>query len=158
MAKGTAQRGRAAGSGRAGRPQANGLAEAAPPAETFTIGDLSAEFSITTRTIRYYESVGLISPTRRGSTRIYSRRDRGRLILILRGKNLGFSLVEIGEYLALYDADRTGETQLKHLLAKVEAAIESLNSKRADIDRTLRELKEIRVKASELLTRMDRAG
>ncbi|HRD78102.1 MAG TPA: MerR family DNA-binding transcriptional regulator [Hyphomicrobiaceae bacterium] len=121
------------------------------PADAFTISDLSAEFAVTTRTIRFYESEGLISPTRRGSKRIYSRRDRRRLILILRGKNLGFSLEEIAEYLALYDADPSGVTQLKHLIGKVDAAIDELNRKRTDLDRTLRELKDIQAKARELL-------
>jgi DNA-binding transcriptional MerR regulator len=65
----------------------------------FAIGELAAEFGVTTRTIRFYESKGLISPARRGVARAYSRRDRARLKLILRGKNLGFSLEAIAAYL-----------------------------------------------------------
>jgi DNA-binding transcriptional MerR regulator len=65
----------------------------------FTIGELATEFGVTTRTIRFYESKGLISPARRGVARAYSRRDRARLKLILRGKNLGFSLEAIAAYL-----------------------------------------------------------
>ena len=63
----------------------------------YTIGELAGEFNVTTRTIRFYESKGLISPARRGVARAYSRRDRARLKLILRGKNLGFSLEEIAD-------------------------------------------------------------
>ncbi|MDG2391981.1 MAG: MerR family DNA-binding transcriptional regulator, partial [Thalassotalea sp.] len=74
---------------------------------TFSIGDLSREFDITTRSIRFYEDQGLISPARKGQTRIYNRRDRVRLKLILRGKRLGFSLAETGRLFELYDADKT---------------------------------------------------
>jgi DNA-binding transcriptional MerR regulator len=118
----------------------------AGPEETrlYTIGELAAEFDVTTRTIRFYESKGLISPARRGVARSYSRRDRARLKLILRGKNLGFSLEAIAEYLKLYDADPAHIAQTQMLLSGVESAIADLQAKRADLDRTLKELKEIR--------------
>lgn len=119
--------------------------------QLFTIGELAEEFDITTRTIRFYESRGLIRPARKGANRSYTRRDRARLILILRGKNLGFSLEDIAEYLALYDTDPGQQTQTQHLLEKVETAIADLNKKRADLDRTLKDLKEIRSKCSEHL-------
>ena len=99
---------------------------------------------MTTRAIRFYEAKGLIAPARRGVARSYSRRDRARLMLILRGKNLGFSLEEIAQYLALYDADPAQVAQTRMLLARIEAAIEDLQTKRADLDRTLRDLKDIR--------------
>jgi DNA-binding transcriptional MerR regulator len=99
---------------------------------------------VTTRAIRFYEAKGLIAPARRGVARSYSRRDRARLLLILRGKNLGFSLEEIAQYLALYDADPAQVAQTRMLLTRIEAAIEDLQMKRADLDRTLRELKDIR--------------
>ena len=86
----------------------------------YTIGELAGEFDVTTRTIRFYESKGLISPARRGVARAYSRRDRARLKLILRGKNLGFSLEEIAEYLKLYDADPAQMAQTQMLLSGVE--------------------------------------
>jgi DNA-binding transcriptional MerR regulator len=126
---------------------------AAVPDESrlFTIGELAAEFAVTTRTIRFYESKGLISPARRGVARAYSRRDRARLKLILRGKNLGFSLEAIGEYLKLYDADPAHIAQTQMLLNGVEEAIQSLQMKRADLDRTLKELKEIRAQCIEHL-------
>lgn len=72
-------------------------------AETFTIGELAAEFGITARALRFYEEEGLIAPGRDGATRIYSRRDRARVVWILRGKSVGFSLDDIGELLDLYD-------------------------------------------------------
>jgi len=117
----------------------------------YTIGELAGELGVTTRTIRFYESKGLIAPARRGVARAYSRRDRARLMLILRGKNLGFSLEAIGEYLKLYDADPAHIAQTQMLLAGVEEAIEDLQAKRADLDRTLKELKDIRTECIEHL-------
>lgn len=127
--------------------------ETPPPADAdadaaLTIGEIAADLDMTTRAIRFYESKGLITPKRRGVARFYTRRDRARLILILRGKNLGFSLEEIKEYLTIYDADPTQQTQLKHLQARVETHIEELNQKRADIERTLNELKSIRAQVA----------
>ncbi len=109
-----------------------------------SIGDLADEFGITTRAIRFYEARGLLSPERKGANRTYGRRDRARLRLILRGKNLGFSIEDIAEYLALYDSDPTQVTQTKLLLDKIEATIADLNQKRTDLDRTLAELRHIR--------------
>jgi DNA-binding transcriptional MerR regulator len=123
----------------------------ADPDIRFTIGELADEFGITTRTIRFYEARGLITPERKGANRSYSRRNRARLMLILRGKNLGFTLEDISEYLALYDTDPGQLAQTKLLLGKVENMMEDLNKKRADIDRTLRDLKEIRARCHEYL-------
>ena len=128
-----------------------------PPAATdddagLSIGDLAAEFGITTRTIRFYESRGLLAPERRGTNRTYSRRDRARLRLILRGKNLGFSLEDIGDYLSLYDSDPAQITQTRLLLERIEAHIADLNRKRADLDRTLDDLKEIRAQCKRHLS------
>jgi DNA-binding transcriptional MerR regulator len=123
-----------------------------------TIGEMAAELGVTTRTIRFYEAKGLIAPERKGVARSYSRRDRARLILILRGKNLGFSLEDIKEYLELYDADPTQTAQVTLLLAKVDALIASLQAKRADIDRTLHELKNIRHQSAEHLRRTPDTG
>jgi DNA-binding transcriptional MerR regulator len=152
MAKAAGKRALNGTGGEAGQrrgDEARGAASAAK--NVYSIGELSREFSITPRTIRFYESERLIAPTRNGSRRIYSRRDRVRLSIILRGKNLGFSLEEIGEYLALYDADPTGVAQMKHLLAKVEDAIEGLMRKRSDLDSTLEELQDIQAKARAML-------
>ena len=117
----------------------------------YTIGELADELKVTTRAIRFYESKGLIAPARRGIARSYTRRDRARLRLILRGKNLGFSLEEIAQYLKLYDADPAQITQTQMLLARVERAIDDLQAKRADLDRTLKDLKEIRAQCAEHL-------
>ena len=117
----------------------------------YTIGELASELDVTTRTIRFYESRRLIAPARRGVARSYSRRDRARLKLILRGKNLGFSLEAIAEYLKLYDADPAHIAQTQMLLGGVESLIEDLQAKRADLDRTLKELKDIRTKCIEHL-------
>lgn len=125
--------------------------------QTFTIGQLADEFQITTRAIRFYESRGLIQPRREGTNRIYSRRDRGRLILILRGKNLGFTLEDIAEYLALYDVDRSQRAQTEMLLSKVEAAIADLNRKKADLARTLNDLKDLRAKCVAFLKDVDKS-
>jgi DNA-binding transcriptional MerR regulator len=133
-------------------PQRAASAPAVPDEDRlYTIGELAAELGITTRTIRFYESKGLIAPARRGVARSYSRRDRGRLKLILRGKNLGFSLEAIAEYLKLYDADPAHIAQTQMLLNGVEEAIEGLQTKRADLDRTLKELREIRAQCVEHL-------
>lgn len=112
--------------------------------ESFSIGELAREFRITTRAIRFYETRGLIAPARAGNSRTYTRRDRARLKLILRGKNLGFTLEDIAEYLSLYDTDPSQLAQTRMLLGKVEAHIADLESKQADIERTLTDLKAIR--------------
>ena len=110
----------------------------------FTIGELAASHGITTRAIRFYEAKGLIKPARKGVARAYSRRDRARLLLIMRGKNLGFSLEDIIEFLTLYDADPSQMAQTRLLLQKVETHIGDLETKRKDIERTLRDLKDIK--------------
>lgn len=112
--------------------------------QLYSIGDLAAEFGISTRAIRFYEAKGLIGPERAGANRVFTRRDRARLILVLRGKRLGFTLSTIAQYLDLYDADPDQKAQTKLLLEKVEAAIANLEVKRQDIDKTLAELAEIR--------------
>ena len=85
----------------------------------YSVTELANLLGITPRAIRFYESKGLVSPRRAGTTRVYNYRDRGRLQIILRGKRLGFSLAEIREYLHLYDADPSQSEQLSMLLEKV---------------------------------------
>lgn len=136
------------------------VAEAAhramPSEPTYSIASLAKEFGITTRTIRFYESRGLISPQRVGSTRRYSKRDRARLMLILRGRNLGFSIEDVSQYLSLYDADPGQLAQTRLLLDKVSAAIDGLESKRRDIERSLADLNEIRARCETHLRTRDR--
>ena len=107
---------------------------------TFTIRQLTKEFSVTARTLRFYEDEELIAPERRGQTRIYSVRDRARIILILRGRRLGFSLAEIREYLELYDK-HLSVRQLKHARHKFEERIASFEKQKLEIDKSIHELK-----------------
>lgn len=109
----------------------------------YSIGDLAHAFEVTTRTIRFYESKGLLSPCRVGGSRAFSRRDRARLGLILRGKRLGFSLDEIAEYLDLYDADPDQRAQICHLQEKVQMSLKRLYGQRDDLERSIAELEEI---------------
>jgi len=107
---------------------------------TYSISDLSKEFDITTRSIRFYEDEGLLKPTRRGQTRIYSLKDRVRLKLILRGKRLGFSLAETRRLFELYDADNTSTVQLNTMLEMVEEKRHALKQQMDDIKVVLIEL------------------
>lgn len=108
--------------------------------ETFTISDLAREFDITTRTIRFYEDKGLLSPERRGQSRIYTQRDRTRVLMILRGKRLGFSLDEVNEIISLYDESPGEVGQLNFFLGKIADRQAQLKSQRDDIDLTLDDL------------------
>ena len=122
------------------------------PDRQFTIGELAEAFGVTTRAIRFYEAKGLIAPPRKGKARCYSRRERARLKLIQQGKNLGFSLEEIRDWLQLYDADPNHVTQAKALIVRVDEAIDDLAKKRSDIERALKDLREIRQIAVNHLT------
>lgn len=121
--------------------------------DLFAIADLAKEFGISTRAIRFYEAKGLLAPERVGATRIFRRRDRARLILILRGKRLGFSLRDISDYLSLYDANRSQQVQL--LTAKIDERLVSLEAQLEDLQTTIAELKEIKKLADE---RLEKAG
>lgn len=109
----------------------------------YSVTELAKELGVTARAIRFYETKGLISPQRAGNTRVYSHRDRGRLILILRGKKLGFSLREIKDYLDLYLVDTTLVEQMQMLLKGVHARIALLEEQRQAVDETLAELRNI---------------
>lgn len=111
-------------------------------AELFGIGELCAEFGISARAIRFYEDKGLLQPRRVNGARVYTRRDRARLALILRAKAIGSSLTEIKHYLDLYGAHGEGRTQqLRFVRDRTDAAIAELEAKRAAIDATLAELR-----------------
>ena len=107
---------------------------------TFTISALAREFDVTTRTIRFYEDEGLLSPKREGTNRVFSQRDRVRLKLALRGKRLGFSLAEIRELFELYDVSRDEHKQLEEFLARLERRRAQLEQQREDIEIMLREI------------------
>jgi DNA-binding transcriptional MerR regulator len=111
-----------------------------PARETFTIHDLVAEFEVTARTLRFYEEKGLLAPARRGQDRLYSRRDRARLKLVLMGKTVGFSLEEVREMLDLYDLGDGQETQLTVALARFDEKIADVEAKRRELDRAHAEL------------------
>ena len=119
--------------------------------DLFAIADLAREFGISTRAIRFYETKGLLTPERVGSTRVFRRRDRARLILILRGKRLGFSLRDISDYLSLYEADRTQRTQVKLLVDMVDQRMDLLEQQLAELQTTIAELREIKKLANERL-------
>lgn len=101
---------------------------------------LAREFDLTSRAIRYYEQEGLIAPSRRGRTRVFSLRDRTRLRLINRGRRLGFSILEIREILDLYDSAAGERGQLVHFVRKIRERRASLEVQRRDIDAILEEL------------------
>jgi DNA-binding transcriptional MerR regulator len=110
------------------------------PDEVWTIGEVAEHFGVTHRTVRHYEDLGLISPERRGTSRLYHRRDRTRLGLILRGKRLGFPLEEIRTIIDLYDAPRGKASQLEYVLAQIDERRADLEQRRRDLDEALAEL------------------
>ncbi|MGD8190774.1 MerR family transcriptional regulator [Brevibacillus ginsengisoli] len=113
--------------------------------QEFSISDLAQEFDVSTRTIRYYEELGLLEPTRTaGGVRSFSKKDRARLRLILRGKRFGFSLDEIKEMIELFDADLTGSKQL-------EQTIEYGKKRLREVNERIEELSELRSEMEEML-------
>lgn len=125
-------------------------------AELQTITELASELGVTPRAIRFYEKKGLVSPQRVGRTRAYTKRDRARLILVMRGKRLGFSLREIKEWLDLYEADPSQVTQARAAVEKVVARIAALEQQRKDISATLKELHDVLAHAKHYLEQHDR--
>jgi DNA-binding transcriptional MerR regulator len=121
------------------------------PQELFTVNQLAEQLGITPRAIRFYETKGLLAPRRVGTMRVFARRDRARLLLILRGIRLGFSLAEVGDYLDLYDTDPTRTEQLRLLRHKVADRIAALEAQRHDLDQTLSELRSIAAQAEAAL-------
>lgn len=108
--------------------------------ESFSISDLASEFDVTPRALRFYEEEGLLQPARSGLARVYSRRDRGRLAWILRGKRVGFSLLEIKELIELYDSEGGPDLQLRVAIERCEERVAMLERQKHDIDLAINEL------------------
>jgi DNA-binding transcriptional MerR regulator len=106
----------------------------------YSITDLCKEFRVTTRTARYYEDIGLLSPSRRGQTRVYSAADRTRLRLILRGKRLGLSLEDSRQIIDMYEPGKTNIDQLNSLVDAIRQQREKLNQQLDDIGNLLKDL------------------
>jgi DNA-binding transcriptional MerR regulator len=119
--------------------------------QLYTVNQLAEELGITPRALRFYEVKGLLAPNRVGNNRVYTKRDRARLKLILRGKRLGFSLAEIREYLDLYNVDG-GVEQQRNLLKRVQKRLKDLAQQREDLEATVYELKEIELQVSTTLS------
>lgn len=118
---------------------------------TWSISELAHEFSITPRTIRFYEDQGIVSPTRIGRTRVYHARDRTRLKLALRGKRLGLQISEIVSLINMYDGPKDTAAQLERYLALLTQHRDALTRQRQDIDLTLAEIAEQETACAKLL-------
>lgn len=114
---------------------------------TYSISELASEFDVTTRSIRFYEDQGLLHPTRRGQTRIYSSKDRVRLKLILRGKRLGFSLAETRELFDLWDETLSGSEKQLNLMLK------TITTKRAELEQQLNDIAMVQLELDSAETR-----
>lgn len=108
----------------------------------YSIRELSKEFDVTTRTLRFYEEKGLLSPERIGQSRIYSTADRARLVLILRGKTLGLSLEQSADLIAMYDPGSNNKRQLETLIEKIQFRKQQLKSQRQEIERMINDLEQ----------------
>jgi DNA-binding transcriptional MerR regulator len=129
--------------------------EVARESPTWTVRGLADELGVTTRTLRFYEAEGLITPERRGTVRIYHPRDRARLRLILRGKRFGMSLAEIREIVDMYDGAASSERrQLQTLLDRLDEIGGDLRRRRDDLDRTLDEVDMVRAQCRDRLAEL----
>ncbi len=122
---------------------------------TWTIAQIADDFGVTHRTVRHYEDLGLISPERRGTARIYRRRDRTRLALILRGRRIGFTLDEIRTIIDMYDAPRGQVAQLEYLLSQIGDRRADLEARRRDLDDALAELDSLEARCRDDLDKLD---
>ncbi|WP_340588014.1 MerR family DNA-binding transcriptional regulator [Erythrobacter alti] len=112
-----------------------------------SIAEAAEALGVTQRTLRFYEDKGLISPQRVGTMRAYSKREMGRMALILRGKRLGFSIREIGEFLALYDEDPDQKVQAQRMLDATQQRLTELRQQRVAIDQTILELEALELQS-----------
>lgn len=109
--------------------------------ETMTIRAMCDAFDVTPRTLRFYESKELLFPIRKGAQRLFTRADRARLTLILRGKRFGFSLEDIRQILAMYNRNGSNEAQLTRAYEVAQARLQQMESQRAELDMAIAELK-----------------
>ena len=129
--------------------------ESAMPNKTFSIRDLASEFDVTTRTIRYYEEKGLLSPDRKGAQRSYSPSDRTKLKLILRGKRLGLSLDESAEIVMMYGSPDKNRRQLEKLIERIRVKQKELMSQKHDLESLLDDLQTVEKKCRVELDEFD---
>ena len=115
------------------------------PTTTYTVGQLAADLGVTTRTLRFYEEAGIVSPARSasGAARVYGARDRARLVLALRGKRFGMSLAEIREIVDMYDAEPGEAGQIRRLLASLDDVRTDLAARQDELARTLAEVDDV---------------
>ena len=123
------------------------------PEKTYTISDLAKEFGVTTRTIRFYEEKGLVTPLREGQKRLYSPADRVRIKLILRGKRIGMTLQECVDFIDMYDPEHDNDEQLHSLIDDVKHRREKLQQQKKDIDDMLSGLEEVQALCEAALAR-----
>ena len=136
------------------RTDSHSEAGTAPDSRTWTIAEIADAFAITHRTVRHYEELNLITPERRGTVRIYHRRERTRLNLILRGKRLGFPLGEIRTIIDLYDEPTGQASQLRYVLDQLHERRGRLERRSRDIEDALRELDEFECRCQSDLDRL----
>ena len=130
------------------------------PATSYTISDLAREFDLTTRAIRFYEDMGLLTPERSGPggrNRVYSSRDRTRLKLTLRAKRLGLSLTEARDIIEMYDSPRDTGPQLRKFLTILAAHRQQMEEQMAELQANLDEVRTHEKEARALLARLDKA-
>lgn len=123
------------------------------PGPTFAISDLAREFDITPRTIRFWEDQGILAPQREGNKRIFTRRDRARLKMALRGKRLGLSLAEIKDLIGMYASTEDETPQLLECLRIMERRRAGLQQQREDIEAMLGEITQFETLCRDELTR-----
>jgi len=122
--------------------------------DVLTIREMRDAFDVTPRALRFYEAKELLFPMRQGQKRLYSRRDRARLKLILRGKRFGFSLEDIRQLLDLYDVDDTHETQLAETLDAARKRLADMEQQRDELDQAIAELGDMIEQNAETLTKL----
>jgi DNA-binding transcriptional MerR regulator len=131
------------------------MTSAAEAHKTWTVGQLADELGITTRTLRFYEAEGLITPERAGANRVYGQRDRARMRLILRGRRFGMTLAECREIVDMYDgADSSERRQLETLLRRLDEIAADLKARQADLRRTLREVDDVAAQCRDRLDQL----